>query len=74
MATIIVGAMWTLTEAAGDYMVEQGLLIKCDKGHIPTLEVDKPIYHVHHKKPLWFGFTTIPGAIRDAERHVENAG
>ncbi len=81
MATIIEGAIWTLTEAAAERMVENGLITRCDGEHVvkhlvddnleDLLEVDKPIYHRARNAPDWFGFATISGAIRSAEEHVD---
>lgn len=71
MATIMEDALWTLTEAAAERMVENGLLTKCEGKHTAeVLEVDRPIYHVACDAPNWFGFSTMDQAIRSAEAHV----
>lgn len=72
MATIMEEVMWTLTEAAADRMVENGLLVKCEGKHTEdVLERDRPIYHRACDAPSWFGFSTMDQAIRSAEAHVE---
>jgi hypothetical protein len=71
MATIIQGAVWTLTENAANLMESKGLIVRCEAEH-GLLEVDKPVFHKHIKAPDWFGFSTVSGAINDAEKEVEN--
>lgn len=76
MATIIEGALWTLTEEAAQRMVENGLIALCTRKHTnyPDLgEADLPIYHRACDAPDWFGIATLPGAIQSAETHA-NAG
>jgi len=71
MATIMEGALWTLTEAAAERMVENGLLTKCQGKHTEeVLEADLPIYHRACDAPNWFGFGNMDQAIRAAEAHV----
>ena len=71
MATIMEGALWTLTEAAAERMVENGLLTKCTGKHTEEVsEADLPIYHRACDAPSWFGFANIDQAIRSAEEHV----
>ena len=71
MATIMEGALWTLTEAAAERMVENGLIVQCDEeDHPHTLDVDKPIYHIAEDAPGWFGMGTLNQAIISAEAHV----
>lgn len=72
MATILEGALWTLTEAAAERMAANGLIRKCDCDHLTTVPADQPIYHRAFDAPSWFGFATIAGAIRAAEAHVED--
>lgn len=78
MATILEGALWTLTEAAAERMVENGILVRCEDEHscAPTdgLEVDKPYYHISQETSAsWVGMSTLPAAIAAAEKHVEEA-
>ena len=73
MATIMEGARWTLTDAAAERMVANGLIQECYGEHLGVLEVDKPIYHRACNAPDWFGFATIPHAIMSAELHAEEA-
>lgn len=73
MATIMEGAQWTLTEAAAERMVENGLLTKCTGDHTEQVIADDlPIYHRACDAPSWFGFSTMHQAIRAAEAHVVN--
>lgn len=75
MATILEGALWTLTEAAAQRMVENGLLVECSNEHfcepMDGVEADRPFYHIAPRAPDWFGFSTIPLAIAQAQAHVE---
>lgn len=70
MATLVEGALWTLTEGAAMVMVEKGLITPCDADH-DLLDVDQPIFHFASKTPDWFGFSTVYGAIKDAEREAD---
>lgn len=71
MATILEDAAWTLTDAAAERMVENGLIIECPLHHTMILESDKPIYHIAPCAPRWFGAGSIRVAITAAESHVE---
>lgn len=74
MATILEGALWTLTEAAAERMVENGLLVPCKSIHINdhhAEDFDAPIYHIAIDAPPWFGVHSLPDAIKSAEAHVE---
>lgn len=73
MATLLEGAMWTLSEAAAERMVENGLIAACQGNHSGLVPVDRPIYHRACDAPNWFGFATIAGAIRSAEEHVKES-
>lgn len=68
MASILEGAIWTVTEEVADHMVETGLLVKCEANHIGIEEYDKPVYHISPDAPSWFGFSTIAGAINSATK------
>lgn len=73
MATIIeFNALWTLTDAAAEVMAERNLINKCEETHDAILKADLPIYHLHRQAPEWFGFSTITGAINDAEKAIED--
>lgn len=78
MATILEGALWTLTEAAAERMVQNGLLVKClrPQEHACTphdaTEADKPFYHISlETQASWLGMSTLPKAIEAAEAAVE---
>lgn len=75
MATILEGAAWTVTEEVADHMVENGLLVKCEKRHADQdlLITEMPVYHIACDAPRWFGFSTLGTAIESAMRTVENA-
>lgn len=70
MATIIEGALWTVTEEVAEHMVDIGLLQKCQNNHTGMLDHDKPIYHISCNAPQWFGFATIDGTIRQVEKNL----
>lgn len=69
MATIIEGALWTLTEEAAMLMVDRGYLKACDSDH-DLIEEDQPIFHMANDHPDWLSLVTLPAAIADAERAV----
>ena len=72
MATIIEGALWTLTEKAANALVEEGILTKCDNEHSFILDVDKPIYHYSINKPDYVGSSNLHSYIIEAEKKVDN--
>lgn len=73
MATIIEDGLWTLTEAAAEHLVEQGIIYKCIGVHItPSLRAsDYPIYHLNAKAPREIGVSNLHTYIADAEKIVE---
>lgn len=73
MATIMDTALWTLTEAAAERMVANGLIKRCEGDHTQqgTIVADLPIYHRACDAPDWFGFATMHQAITAAQAHVE---
>ena len=85
MATILEEGIWTLTEAAAERMVENGLIERCDQKHYAghlyygendeegLLVIDHPVYHRSPTAPDWFGFATMHQAIISAEKHAEEA-
>lgn len=68
MATIIEGALWTLTEYAAESMVEKGILVRCGANHRDVLEVDKPIYHLSIDAPDDVGQSNLHVHIIEAEK------
>lgn len=72
MATIIEGAMWTLTEEAAEHLVEKGILKKCIVHHVDILETDKPIYHINPNAAREINMETIHDYIVDAQKYVKD--
>lgn len=71
MATIIEGALWTLTDKAAEKMAEDELIYRCDSNH-NVVDADLPIYHVTDKgEARGVGLSTMGGYIKRAEREVE---
>jgi len=75
MATIIEGALWTLTEAAAKHLVEEGIIYRCEHEHTDDvlLKADEQIYHLRHDLSSEVGYSNLHIYISDAEKAVEHS-
>lgn len=70
MATIIEGALWTLTDEAAQILVEQDIIKACDADH-DLLDVDQPIYHLANGLDPKAYFCLLDGFILAAEKKAD---